>query len=91
MPSLEAIAAIVADVQRANPTPAVDEFGPAAAARIRAEASRRGMTPEDVIAEGRRLDEEQRAALARVERIASRARRTYREGGTRRAVYKGQA
>ncbi|WIB66228.1 hypothetical protein DEI93_09495 [Curtobacterium sp. MCBD17_035] len=79
------------DVLRNSPTPTVDEFGPATAARIRAEATRRGMTPAEIIAEGRRLDREQREATLRAERISSRARRAYRESGTRRTVYTAQA
>ncbi|PZF10683.1 hypothetical protein DEJ25_12730 [Curtobacterium sp. MCPF17_011] len=91
MPSLEVIAAVVDDVLRNSPAPSVDELAPATAARVRAEATRRGMTPAEVIAEGRRLDREEREATLRAERIASRARRAYRESGTRRTVYTGQA
>lgn len=91
MPSLEVIAAVVDDVLRNSPAPSVDELAPATTARVRAEADRRGMSPAEIIAEGRRLDHEQREATLRAERIATRARRAYRESGSRRTVHTAQA
>lgn len=87
MPSLEVIAAVVDEVLRTSAPPTPDELTPATAARVRAEATRRGITPEALIAERRRLDRETYAASLRAERIATRARRAYRESGQRLTVY----
>ncbi|OII35170.1 hypothetical protein BIU98_04410 [Curtobacterium sp. MMLR14_010] len=91
MPSLEVIAAVVDDVLRNSPVPSVDELAPATAARVRAEALRRGVSLAEIIAEGLRLDHEQREATLRADRIATRARRACRGSGTRRIVYTTQA
>lgn len=91
MPSLGTIAAVVAAVERANPVRSLADVSPAAQARLRAEAARRDTTPEIVLAEELAFERERRAAEQRVERIASRARRAYRESGTRRTVYTSQA